>query len=295
MKIWMTIVLLATFPVTVAGADEWEIVWSDEFNDEGLPDPARWGYEEGFVRNGEMQYYTRECKENARVEKGSLIIEGRKEEVKNPKYKDGSRNWKEQREVAHYTSGSINTLGLAQFIYGRVEVRAKMPQGKGMWPAIWMMGINHGDVGWPLCGEIDIMEYLGKDPNTIHANNHFADPNIKDKAVHRSAGKGTITIEEPYKGFHVYAIEWDEKQIKFFVDDRQYSTFNIDAAGKGPDNPFRKPHYLLLNLALGGSWGGNIDDGILPQKYEIDYVRVFKAKTGQQDAATDAPGAGDNR
>ena len=161
-------------------------------------------------------------------------------------------------------------------------MRAKVPQGKGMWPAIWMMGTNRTNVGWPRCGEIDIMEYVGKDPNRIHANNHFADPNIKDKAKHKSAGGGKITIKEPYHTFHIYAMEWDKKEIKFFVDDKQYAAFDIDIAGEGPDNPFRKQHYLLLNLAIGGGWGGKVDEGMLPQKYEIDYVRYYKPKTGQQ-------------
>jgi beta-glucanase (GH16 family) len=270
-----------------AQAEEWKLVWSDEFDGEGLPDETKWDYEEGFLRNNEMQYYTRARQENVRVEHGVLVIEGRKEEIKNPKHKAGSRNWGEERQVAHYTSGSINTLGKASFRYGRVEVRAKMPQGKGMWPAIWMMGTNRTEVGWPRCGEIDIMEYVGKDPDTLHANNHFADPHIKDKAVHKSAGGGKITVKEPFKDFHVYAIEWNEKKITFFVDDHTYATFDIDEAGKGPDNPFRKPHYLLLNLALGGNWGGKIDDSVLPQKYEGDYVRVFESKTGPHEESSD--------
>jgi beta-glucanase (GH16 family) len=271
-------------------AGEWQLVWSDEFDDEGLPDKTKWGYEEGFVRNHEKQYYTRQRKENVRVENGMLIIEGRKEEMKNARYKAGSEDWREKNQFASYTSGSINTLGRHSFQYGRIEVRAKVPQGKGMWPAIWMMGTNRTQVGWPRCGEIDIMEYVGKDPNTIHANNHFADPKLKDtslkgKAVHRSAGKGKIRIDKPYADFHVYAIEWDEQQIKFFVDDTQYATFDIDAADEGPDNPFRQPHYLLLNFAMGGSWGGPIDDSVLPQKYEIDYVRYYKAEADPQENA----------
>lgn len=276
----------------VALAAEWELVWSDEFDSEGLPDRTKWDYEEGFIRNKELQYYTRARKENVRAENGVLVIQSHKEDYKNPKHKPGSKHWHEKQQAANYTSGSINTLGRFAFQYGRVEVRAKMPQGKGMWPAIWMMGTNRTDVGWPRCGEIDIMEYVGKDPHTIHANNHFADPKIKDKslrgkAVHKSAGGGKVTINEPWKDFNVYAIEWNEKEINFFVDDKHYATFNIDMAGKGSDNPFRKPHYLLLNLAIGGSWGGEIDDTVLPQKYEIDYVRYYKPRTGQQEDAGD--------
>lgn len=126
------------------------------------------------------------------------------------------------------------------------------------------------------------MGYVGRQPHTLHATVHFADPETKAKAVHKMSGKGKITVKEPYNDFHMYAIEWDEKQITFFVDDRQYATFTIDEAGEGPDNPFRKPHYLLLNLALGGTRGGALDESVLPQRYEIDYVRVFKEKPGQE-------------
>ncbi len=271
---------------TQAGA--WRLIWSDEFSTDGLPDESKWSYEEGFRRNEEMQYYMKERKENSRVENGLLILEGRKERMPNPRIGKGRAAWQRSREFVDYTSASLTTNMKFEFTYGRVEVRAKMPRGDGMWPAIWTLGANIKDMGWPRCGEIDIMEYVGKQPHTIHANNHFADPKIKDKslrgkAVHKSAGGGKITINEPYKEFHVYAIEWNEKEIKFFVDDKRYATFNIDMAGTGPDNPFRKPQYLMLNLAVGGSWGGKIDDSVLPQKYEIDYVRYYKAKTSQQE------------
>lgn len=277
-RIYVYAMILLTTGTLFTHASDWELIWSDEFDYTGLPDPAKWGYEEGFIRNKELQYYTRERLENVRVENGMLVIEARKESGRNPRYKENSSDWREQRPFAEYSSGSINTLGKAEFQYGRVEVRAKVPRGMGVWPAIWMMGVNRAVVKWPRCGEIDIMEYVGKEPHTLHANTHFADPSNKDRAVHRSAGKGRITIQEPYKNFHVYAIEWDEKEIRFFVDDQQFSTMDIDVAGKGPDNPFRKPHYLLLNFALGGNWGGTMDDSVLPQRFEIDYVRIFKAK-----------------
>lgn len=268
-----------TLRAGVAQESKWELVWSDEFNTNGMPDKSKWDYEVGFVRNQEKQYYTRDRGENVRVEGGVLVIEGRKETFKNPRAKPNSKNWMEQ-EAAQYTSGSIHTYGKMEFQYGRIEVRAKVPQGKGMWPAIWTKGTNRS-LGWPRCGEIDIMEYVGKDQNTIYANNHFADPKNKEKAIHKMGGGGKINIKEPYKDFHIYAMEWTEKEIKFFIDDKQYAVFNIDMAGGGPDNPFRKPHFLLLNLAIGGSWGGPVDDAIFPRKYEIDYVRYYKAKTGQ--------------
>lgn len=282
MKLLILAGCILTLLVSFSHATDWKLVWSDEFDSDGLPDPAKWGYEEGFIRNKEKQYYTRERKENVRIENGMLVIEGHKEEFKNPRYQKDSTNWKQQRKFAHYTSGSINTLGKTEFLYGRVEVRAKMPQGQGMWPAIWMLGTNITEVGWPRCGEIDIMEYVGHLPHTIHGTCHFTDPGNKEKSVPKRAGSGKITIQEPYNNFHLYAIEWDENQIKFFVDDQHYATLDIDEAGEGPDNPFRKPHYLLLNLALGGSWGGEIDNTVLPQQYMIDYVRVYETEKREE-------------
>lgn len=254
-------------------AEEWNLVWSDEFDYEGLPDKTKWDYEEGFVRNNELQYYTRARQENARVEKGFLIIEGRKEQFPNPRFKQGSNNWQQNREHAQYTAASLITLNRSDWKYGRIEVRAKIPQGKGIWPAIWTLGSNRSSLGWPRCGEIDIMEFVGKQPDVIHANAHFA---IDGK---HSAMSGQIKTEKPFDDFHIYAIEWFIDRIDFFFDDTKYHTYPIDNNGKGDDNCFRKPHYLLINLALGGSWGGEIDDSILPQKYLVDYVRVY-SRTG---------------
>jgi len=137
--------------LSVGCAQDWKLVWSDEFDRPGLPDPAKWGYEKGFVRNQEKQYYTEARKENARVEGGMLIIESRREEYRN----------------AHYTSASLTTQGTASWTYGRMEMRAKLPTGRGIWPAFWMLGINESQVGWPACGEIDIMELVGFHPEVV--------------------------------------------------------------------------------------------------------------------------------
>jgi len=248
----------------------WQLVWADEFEVDGLPDAAKWNYEEGFVRNEEAQYYTRARMENARVEDGRLVIEGRRERLANPAHVPGSEGWKTAREHTEYTSAALITLDRASWRYGRIEVRARLPHGKGIWPAIWMMGVNRGDVGWPHCGEIDVMEFVGKLPNRIHGTVHYpAD------GRHRSNG-GRVDTKRPYEDFHVYAIEWWPDRIDFFFDDTLYHKFPIDQAGEGEDNPFRKPHYLLINLALGGSWGGPIDDAVLPQRYLIDWVRVYE-------------------
>jgi beta-glucanase (GH16 family) len=236
---------------------EWELVWADEFNYTGLADESKWGYEEGFIRNAEKQYYTKRRSENARVENGTLIIESRKE-----KYDKGE-----------YTSASLHTFGKAEWKYGRIEVRAKLPTGNGMWPAIWMLGVNIREIGWPACGEIDIMENVGYDPDMIHANIHT------EKYNHvKGTGKGSkIKADKPYEKFHVYAVEWSENRMDFYLDDTNYFTFKNE--GTGSDVwPYDKAHYLILNAAVGGSWGGQkgIDDSIWPQKYYIDYVRVFK-------------------
>lgn len=244
-------------------AQGWKLVWSDEFDKPGLPDAAKWDYEEGWVRNNELQYYTRGRQENARVEGGNLVIEGRKEEYKLPAPSRG-------RDTADYTSASLTTRGKASWQYGRIEVRAKLPQGKGVWPAIWMLGDNIKTVGWPACGEVDIMEFVGHTPDKVHATLHY-----RKEGKHASKGSA-LKVDKPWEAFHVYAVEWTPEQMVFTYDDQKYHTFDLSAADDGGDNPFRHPQYLILNLALGGSWGGKMDDSVLPQKFLIDYVRVYQ-------------------
>lgn len=241
----------------LASAAEWELVWSDEFNDAGPPDTAKWGYEEGFVRNRERQFYTRNRNENARVENGMLVIEARKEKF----------------EGADYTSASLITRGKAAWRFGRIEVKAKLPQGRGTWPAIWMLGTNYGEVRWPDCGEIDIMEYVGFKPDTIHANIHC------EKYNHvKGTGKGsTIRVENPHEDFHLYVVEWYEDRMDFFIDGNKYFTYANEGTGEATW-PFDQPFYLIINLAIGGTWGGQqgIDDTLFPHQYKIDYVRVYQ-------------------
>jgi beta-glucanase (GH16 family) len=246
----------------------YKLVWSEEFNSHGLPDPAKWGYEEGFVRNHESQYYTRARKANARVEDGELVIEGRKERFKVP---HPNRPDEEVREEARYTSASLITLGKASWQYGRIAVRAKLPHGKGVWPAIWMLGVNETKVGWPACGEIDIMEFVGHTPDHVYATVHWG----KDGQHHQSQGK-SLKVNAPWEDFHIYAVEWTPEQMDFYYDQTCYHRFDVKKADQKDGNPFHRPHYLLLNLALGGEWGGKIDDSVLPQKFLIDYVRVYQ-------------------
>ena len=275
MRSW-TWVLLLVLASTSAQAADWKLVWSDEFDKPGQPDSTKWNYEEGFIRNQERQFYTRARLENARVEDGMLVIEARKEPFAAPvrtSRKKSVKKTDKQPEMAEYTSASLTTLGKADWTFGRIEVRAKLPNGRGMWPAIWTLGTNIGQVGWPTCGEIDIMENVGFDPDVIHANIHTKSYN---HAIRTNKGS-RIVIPKPHQDFHVYAIEWRPERIDFFVDKTKYFTF--DNEGKGTDAwPYDKPQYLILNIAVGGAWGGQkgIDDGIFPQRMYVDYVRVYQ-------------------
>ena len=251
---------------------KWKLVWRDEFNYNGLPDSKKWSFETGLLRNHEKQYYTKGRKENAVVKDGFLYITGIKEKYPNAAYKAGSDEWEKKDSLADYTSADICTQGKASWKYGKVEVRAKIPAGKGMWPAIWMLGNNISKVGWPACGEIDIMENVGFEPDRVHATMHYADPSTKK---HAANGKFT-QVANLATDFHIYTLEWDEKLIKISIDNTLYQTFNTDDAGTGKDNGFRQKQFLILNLALGGDWGGPIDDQVLPQQYIIDYVRVYQ-------------------
>jgi beta-glucanase (GH16 family) len=238
-------------PTTAAGT----LVWEDQFNGRGLPDPSRWNYEVGLVRNNERQYYTRGRTSNARVEDGMLVIEAHKEPY----------------EGADYTSASLTSH--ASWTYGRIEVRAQLPKGRGTWPAIWMLGINMREVGWPTCGEIDIMEHVGFDPGRIHANIHTRAYNH----VQRSNKGNSLVVSRVDEEFHVYEALWTPNQIEFLVDGQRYFTFAKESGGDAVW-PFDKPQYLILNLAIGGNWGGRqgIDDSAFPSRFLIDYVRVYQ-------------------
>jgi beta-glucanase (GH16 family) len=241
----------------------WELVWADEFEGSGLPDPSRWTYETGFVRNAEKQYYTKARPENARVEGGVLVLEARREP------------WE---EGAEYTSASVTTSQSAAWTYGRIEVRAKIPTGRGTWPAIWMLGDSIAWNGWPRCGEIDIMEHVGFDPGKIHATVHTAAYNHV-KGTQKGAA---FEAGNPAADFHVYAAEWTPDEIVFFYDDREIFRFRNEGTGPGTW-PFDAPHYLILNVAIGGGWGGQkgIDDSIFPVRMLVDYVRVYQRPAGE--------------
>jgi beta-glucanase (GH16 family) len=260
------IFLLMSFPVLAQSQQKAEsnqqlkktLVWSDEFDKNGLPDETKWNFEVGKARaNNEPQYHTKELR-NVRVEDGKLIITTRLDTV------DG---------VKKYTSARINTRGKYEFTYGRVEVRAKLPQGRGMWPAIWTLGITGG---WPACGEIDIMEYWGHDPNTIASNVHTRDYN-HTKGTGRG---GKITYEKPFADFHIYSLEWYKDRLDFYMDDKMIYSCKSKGEGIG-EWPFFAPQYLILNQALWVNFNPGepgIDDSIFPQQFIIDYVRVYEMK-----------------
>ena len=227
----------------------WNLIWSDEFNNTGLPDSSKWGYDSDYGFGD--QYFTKARSENARVENGTLVIEARKESY----------------QGAKYTAALIETRGKASWTYGRMEVRAKLPEGRGVWPAIWTLAVSGG---WPASGEIDIMEYVGFDPDKVYANVHG-----RKDGTHYQSGPESYSLLRPYDNFHVYALEWFPDRMDFFVDGNKYHTYSNNGSNPWP---FDKPQYLILNLAIGGEWGGQqgIDDSIFPQKYIIDYVRVYQ-------------------
>ena len=229
--------------------------WAEEFEGKKL-DSDTWNFEKGLGHNNEEQYYTSRSK-NILIEKGLLVIEAQKENKKGSKY----------------TSARINTIGKKLFKYGRIEIRAKLPEGKGTWPAIWMLGENRKRDGYPASGEIDIMEHVGKSPTEIHGAIHY--PELDNKKLNSSAA--SFEIPHPIDDFHTYAIEWDDKKINYFIDEELFHCFSIDDAEReGRENIFQKPFYLIINLALGGKWAGEIDDSIFPARFYIDYIRYYK-------------------
>ena len=256
-------------PVRVFTDEEatWRPVWADEFDRPGLPDPEKWTYDVGGTGwgNRESQFYTDARTENARVEGGGLIIEARRED------------W----QGSAYTSARLKSR--QAWTYGRIEVRARLPRGRGTWPAIWMLPLNgiYAKGGWPDNGEIDIMEHVGFDPGVIHGSVHTRAYNHVD----RTQRTGRIAVDTAKDDFHVYRIQWTRREINAYVDNVRYFTFKNERL-TDPHKadwrqwPFDRDFRLLLNVAVGGNWGGQkgVDDSIWPQRMEVDYVRVLQLK-----------------
>ncbi|MGA3027626.1 MAG: family 16 glycosylhydrolase [Bryobacteraceae bacterium] len=234
---------------------QWELVWGDEFKYTGKPDPTKWDYDTGGGGwgNDELEYYTDRI-ENARVEGGRLIVEARREEYKG----------------RHYTSARLVTRGKREFLYGRMEVSAKLPAGAGTWPAIWLLGVSRNEP-WPASGELDIMEHIGRNPGWIHASAH------SQKYYWKKGNQktGVTCIPDAQTAFHEYALEWYPDRVEYFVDNNKYLTVFNEGTG-WEAWPFDRPEYLLLNVAMGGGWGGAVDDSAVPTRMEIQYVRFYR-------------------
>ena len=253
----------------------YKLVWADEFDQGTKPDEQNWIYEHGFVRNQELQWYQ---KDNARLEDGKLIIEGRREQIKNPNYQQGSKSWKTNREYAYYSSSCIKSRGKFSFQYGIMEVRAKIDTAMGMWPAIWTLGVSRP---WPSNGEVDQLEYYRHNGEAkILANAAWLGKNkrVKWDSVKISYEEITAGDDGWTDRFHVWKMEWTEEYIRLFLDDKLLNEVDLSKT-INPDgfNPFHQPQYILLNLAIGGN-GGDPSNTSFPRKYEVDYVRVFQKK-----------------
>ena len=268
---YLGLFLLCMFSIPI-NAQTYELIWQDSFDRDGKPDPDKWNYEKGFIRNLEEQIYTKRLR-NVRIKNGKLEIIARKEEFENKRYDPDIQNYRMNTPSADYTSGSINTKDKFELLYGRIEVKAKLPKGNGVWPAIWMLGANFDEIEYPKAGEIDIMEHVGKVPEEIHATVHY--PGKTPSGIKSNGGERLVA--NPSENFHIYSLNWTPEKIEFLIDNSVYHSFEIDDAGT-KDNPFRKPFYLIINLALGGNWAGPVDPTIFPQKLIIDYVRVYKPK-----------------
>lgn len=276
----------AYYPTAVAEEpteyEGYRLTWHDEFNIDG-PLSDEWSYEEGFVRNRELQWYQ---PQNARVKGGCLVITGKKERVRNPHYEKGSKDWRTNRKYAEYTSSCVTTSNSFHFKYGRMEVRARIPQALGSWPAIWTLGNRWR---WPVNGEIDLMEYYLKyGEQSILANACWSSPQrdtpVWDDSVH-PISHFLAKDKDWFKKFHVWRMDWDKQFIRLYLDGELMNEIDLSKTsnqgfGGNYENPFSNDiegvgQYILLNLAIGSS-GGTPDDKQFPLHYDIDYVRVYQ-------------------
>jgi beta-glucanase (GH16 family) len=248
-----------------AAVPGWTLVWSDEFDgpNGSRPDAAKWVYDIGGDGwgNQELEYYTYH-QQNAFLEDGRLVIRAIREDFTGT---DGV--------ARHFTSARLKTQGKFSQTYGRFEARIKIPQGQGIWPAFWMLGADVDKAGWPACGEIDIMENIGKEPSQIHGSMHG--PGYSGDrgftSIFKLPGGGRFE-----KDFHVYAVEWEPSEVRFYMDSRLYATFTPDLLPPGMKWVFDHPFFILLNVAVGGDWPGPPDaNTAFPQSMLVDYVRVY--------------------
>jgi beta-glucanase (GH16 family) len=263
--VFMSFIVVLFLTTTSCSTDETqtvtnftELVMQDEFNTDGTPNSALWNYDIGNGVNGwgnnELEYYT-DRTENVKVENGYLLITAKEEQF------NGSS----------YTSAKLTTKGLFEQAYGRFEARIRLPYGQGMWPAFWLLGANCDEVIWPQCGEIDIMEYRGQEPTTIHGTVHGPGYSAGD-AITKSY---TLENDRFDTGFHVFGIEWTSEYINYYVDDKLYN--QITPADVTGEWVFNQPFYIIINLAVGGNYVGSPNtETVFPQTMLVDYVRVYK-------------------
>ena len=249
-------------------SENWELLWSDEFNDEEL-DLTKWNklnWKPGWVNN-ELQAYT-DRDTNIFLENGHLVLQGNIE----PGY--SGTDYVGNNYVSDYTSGRVNTDDKFSTTYGRFDIKAKLPAGKGSWPAIWMLGESISSIGWPQCGEIDIMEHVGYDQGLVHGSIHTQDYNH----MYGTQKSGSKYVDDVTDAFHVYSLEWSPFYLRYLIDNEPFFFVYNDSNGDFGKWPFNDPHYLILNLAIGGDWGGvqGVSASAFPMKMYIDYVRVYK-------------------
>ncbi|MFW5708511.1 MAG: sulfatase-like hydrolase/transferase, partial [Bacteroidota bacterium] len=261
-----------TLPINTP--DGYQLIWYDEFDEKGVPDETYWSHENGFVRNNELQWYQ---PDNATVQDHLLVIEGKREKIRNPQYDANSDNWKLSREYAEYSSSSINTRGKFSFQYGVMEVRARLDTCLGSWPAIWTLGVERL---WPHNGEIDIMEfYRYQGQSTILANAAWGGEKRYEPiwdSSHTSLEQLLDDMPDWEQRFHVWKMDWTEDYIRLYLNDVLLNEIEVERATQDDGfNPFRQPHYILLNLALGSN-GGDPSQTDFPLFYEVDYVRVYQ-------------------
>jgi beta-glucanase (GH16 family) len=264
MNKWVLLFAVTIILVGCKSEEGKQLVWSDEFSSAGQPDSSKWNYDLGDGcpnvcgwGNNELEYYTKDSK-NVRVENDMLIIEAHKDSL-------GGKAFTSTRLVSKFKG---------DWLYGRIEVKAKLPRGKGTWPAIWMLSTDWKYGGWPASGEIDIMEHVGHDPGVVHGTIHTESYNH----IKQTQKEGKITITDAQDSFHVYAMDWVEDKMDFYVDGKLYHSVTKGTNDTFNEWPFDQRFHLIMNVAVGGNWGGaqGIDDSIWPQKMEVDYVRVYQ-------------------
>jgi beta-glucanase (GH16 family) len=245
----LIILVLILFSIQLQ-AQSWKLIWSDEFNYTGLPDSTKWIHEVGNNKNKELQYYTSRRLANSKVANGNLYIIARKEDPLKAKY----------------TSARLSTDSKFNFKYGKIEARIKTPTGQGLWPAFWLLGQNISKVGSPKCGEIDIMEHVNNEKE-IHGTMHW-----DNNGLVSLSGTAKCNVKQ----FHIYAVEWNENSIQWFLDGKKYFEGRIRTSKQNTDE-FQQPFYIILNIAVGGKWPGEPDNKTLfPDTLYVDYVRVYK-------------------